>query len=218
MLVLLNGSALAVNWAQESPNVGAIVEAWYPGQAGGTALADVLFGDYNPAGRLPVTFYRDTTDLPPFADYAMKGRTYRFFTGTPLYPFGHGLSYTTFAYGNLRTFSPTLPSNGTASVSVDVTNTGSRAGDEVVQLYVSHPGSKVTRPVRELRGYQRVTLRPGETRTVYFGLPASSLAYWNEQTDRWVVEAEPVKLQVGASSADIRLERTIRVTTGGVRR
>jgi beta-glucosidase len=216
VLVLLNGSALAVNWAQQ--NVPAIVEAWYPGQAGGSAIADVLFGDYNPGGRLPVTFYKSVSDLPPFEDYAMKGRTYRYFTGTPLYPFGHGLSYTTFAYRNLRTFSPTLPSNGAASVSVDVTNTGNRAGDEVVQLYVSHLDSKVTRPVRELRGYRRVTLRPGETRTVYFALPASSLAYWNEQTDRWVVEAEPVKLQVGASSADIRLERTIRVTAGGVRR
>jgi beta-glucosidase len=216
VLVLLNGSALAVNWAQQ--NVPAIVEAWYPGQAGGSAIADVLFGDYNPGGRLPVTFYRSVSDLPPFEDYSMKGRTYRYFTGTPLYPFGHGLSYTTFAYKNLRTGAPTLSSTGTASVSVDVTNTGSRAGDEVVQLYVSHAGSKVSRPVKELRGYQRVTLKPGETRTVRFALPASSLAYWNEQADRWVVEAEPVKLQVGASSADIRLEHTIRVTGGGVRR
>jgi beta-glucosidase len=216
VLVLLNGSALAVNWAQQ--NVPAIVEAWYPGQAGGSAIADVLFGDYNPGGRLPVTFYRSVSDLPPFEDYSMKGRTYRHFTGTPLYPFGHGLSYTTFAYKNLRTGAPTLSSTGTASVSVDVTNTGSRAGDEVVQLYVSHAGSKVSRPVKELRGYQRVTLKPGETRTVRFALPASSLAYWNEQADRWVVEAEPVKLQVGASSADIRLEHTIRVTGGGVRR
>jgi beta-glucosidase len=216
VLVLLNGSAIAVNWAQQ--NVPAIVEAWYPGQAGGSAIADVLFGDYNPGGRLPVTFYRSVSDLPPFEDYAMKGRTYRYFTGTPLYPFGHGLSYTTFAYTNLRTSAPALSAGGTASISVDVRNSGNRAGDEVVQLYVSHMGSKVSRPVKELRGYQRVTLRPGETRTVRFTLPASSLAYWNEQADRWVVETEPVKLQVGSSSADIRLERTIRVTGGGVRR
>ena len=216
VLVLLNGSALAVNWAQQ--NVPAIVEAWYPGQAGGSAIADVLFGDYNPGGRLPVTFYKSVGDLPPFEGYAMKGRTYRYFTGAPLYPFGHGLSYTTFTYRNLRTGAPTLSSSGTATVSVDVTNTGTRAGDEVVQLYVSHLASKVSRPVKELRGYQRITLKPGETRTVRFALPASSLAYWNEQTDRWIVEAEPVKLQVGASSADIRAEHTIRVTGGGVRR
>ena len=216
VLVLLNGSAIAVNWAQQ--NVPAIVEAWYPGQAGGSAIADVLFGDYNPGGRLPVTFYRNVSDLPPFEDYAMKGRTYRYFTGTPLYAFGHGLSYTTFAYRNLRASAATLSSTGTATVAVDVTNTGQRAGDEVVQLYVSHPASRVARPVRELRGYQRVTLRPGETRTVRFALPASSLAYWDERADRWVVEAAPVKVEIGASSADIRLEQTIRVTAGGVRR
>ena len=216
VLVLLNGSALAVNWAQQ--NVPAIVEAWYPGQAGGSAIADVLFGDYNPAGRLPVTFYKDVKDLPPFEDYAMKGRTYRYFTGTPLYPFGHGLSYTTFAYRNLRTDVPSVSATGNVGVSVDVTNTGTRAGDEVVQLYVSHPSSKVTRAIKDLRGYRRVTLKPGETRTVRFTLPASSLAYWSEQTHGWVVETEPVKLEVGASSGDIRLDHTIRVAGGEVKR
>jgi len=210
VLVLLNGSALAVNWAQA--HVPAIVEAWYPGQAGGQAIADVLFGDYNPAGRLPVTFYKDTTDLPPFTSYAMKGRTYRFFTGTPLYPFGHGLSYTTFAYKNLRTSAPTLAGNGTVTVSVDVTNTGARAGDEVVQLYARHTASTVERPNKDLRGYQRVQLRPGETRTVSFALFGKSLAYWDTTGHRWVVEREPVELQVGASSADIRARRTIGVT------
>jgi beta-glucosidase len=216
VLVLLNGSALAVNWAQQ--NVPAIVEAWYPGQAGGTAIADVLFGDYNPAGRLPVTFYKDVKDLPAFDDYAMKGRTYRYFTGTPLYPFGHGLSYTTFAYKNLRTDVESVAATGSVGVTVDVTNTGARAGDEVVQLYVSHPGSKIARAIKDLRGFRRVTLQPGETRTVRFSLPASSLAYWNEQTHGWIVETEPVRLQVGASSADIRLEHTIRVAGGGVKR
>ncbi|HEU4720140.1 MAG TPA: glycoside hydrolase family 3 C-terminal domain-containing protein, partial [Gemmatimonadaceae bacterium] len=201
VLVLLNGSAIAVNWAQQ--NVPAIVEAWYPGQAGGTAIADVLFGDYNPAGRLPVTFYKSASDLPPFEEYAMKGRTYRYFTGAPLYPFGHGLSYTTFAYKNLRTAAARVPAAGTIGVSVDVTNSGAVAGDEVVQLYVSHPASRVSRAIRELRGYRRVTLRPGETRTVRFSVPVSSLAYWNDRTDRWIVESAPVKLEVGASSADI---------------
>jgi beta-glucosidase len=216
VLVLLNGSALAVNWAQA--NVPAIVEAWYPGQAGGTAIADVLFGDYNPGGRLPVTFYKDVKDLPPFEDYAMKGRTYRFFEGTPLYSFGHGLSYTTFRYENLRTSAPSVAATSTVTVSVDVTNTGTRAGDEVVQLYVQHTGSRVERPKKELRGFKRLTLQPGETRTVRLPLAASSLAYWNAANKSWTVEAEPVRLQVGASSSDIRLENTIAVRAGRVRR
>jgi beta-glucosidase len=144
VLVLLNGSAVSVNWAAQ--HIPAIVEAWYPGQAGGTAIADVLFGDYNPAGRLPVTFYKSAADLPPFDDYNMKGRTYRFFTGQPLYPFGHGLSYTTFAYHNLK------------SDSVEVENTGTRAGEEVVQIYVNHA----------LANFQRVSLRPKERKTVHF--------------------------------------------------
>jgi beta-glucosidase len=216
VLVLLNGSALAVNWAQQ--NVPAIVEAWYPGQAGGSAIADVLFGEYNPAGRLPVTFYKSVSDLPPFEDYATKGRTYRFFTGTPLYPFGHGLSYTTFAYRNLRARTERVRADDTIGVSVDVTNSGPIAGDEVVQLYVSHPASKVPRPIKDLRGYRRVSLKPGETRTVSFSVPVSSLAYWNERTHGWVVESAPVKLQVGASSADMRAEHTIQVVGGGVKR
>ena len=209
VLVLMTGSALAVNWAQAS--VPAILEAWYPGQAGGQAIADVLFGDYNPAGRLPVTFYKSENDLPPFDDYKMAGRTYRFFKGAPLYPFGYGLSYTTFGYKNLRTSAESMGANDTITVRVDVTNTGKRAGDEVVQLYVEHVNSKVERPIRDLRGYQRVTLRPGQTRTVAFRLPAKSLAYWNADTHAWAVEAEQVRLRVGASSADLRVDKTITV-------
>jgi beta-glucosidase len=148
----------------------------------------------------------------------MKGRTYRYFTGTPLYPFGYGLSYTSFAYRNLRARAERVSATDTIGVSVDVSNSGAVAGDEVVQLYVSHPESRVPRAIKDLRGYRRVTLKPGETRTVGFSVPVSSLAYWNEQTHGWVVEASPVKLQVGASSADIRAERTIRVTGGGVNR
>jgi len=211
VLVLMSGSAVAVNWAQE--HVPAIIEAWYGGQAAGSALADVLFGDYNPAGRLPVTFYRSVNDLPAFDDYRVAGggRTYRFFTGTPLYPFGYGLSYTTFAYKNLRTSAATLRASDTAVVRVDVTNTGQRTGDEVAQLYVRHIGSRVERPNEDLRGYRRITLKPGETRTVEFSLPAASLAYWNSDLHRWVVETEPVELAVGASSADIRVRRRIQV-------
>ena len=209
VLVLLNGSALAVSWAQQ--HVPAIVEAWYPGQAGGTAIADVLFGDYNPGGRLPVTFYKSVDDLPPFDDYRMEGRTYRFFKGTPLYPFGYGLSYTSFAYKQLRTSAGTLRADDTLTVRVDVTNTGQREGDEVVQLYVRHLGSRVTRPREDLRGYRRVTLRPRETRTVQFPLVAASLAYWNPDSHRWVVEDEPVEIAVASAAADLRLRRTVRV-------
>src|SRR6266702_3906335 len=179
----------------------------------GSAVADVLFGDYNPGGRLPVTFYKSVNDLPAFDDYRMAGRTYRFFKGSPLYPFGYGLSYTTFAYKNLRTSSARLRAADTLIVRVDVTNTGRRTGDEVAQLYVRHLGSRVERPTGDLRGFRRVTLKPGETHTVAFSLPASSLAYWNSATHRWVVEQEPVELAVGASSADIRLRRRIQVVS-----
>jgi beta-glucosidase len=141
----------------------------------------------------------------------MAGRTYRFFEGTPLYPFGYGLSYTTFAYKNLRTSADRVAADGQLTVSVDVTNTGKRAGDEVVQLYVQHLGSKVERPKKDLRGYARITLAPGETRTVTLVLAAASLAYWNADTHGWLVESEPVRLQVGSSSADVRLNTTVTV-------
>jgi beta-glucosidase len=167
VLVLLNGSAIAVNWAHD--HVPAIVEAWYPGQAGGDALADVLFGDYNPGGRLPVTFYKSAEQLPPFADYAMKGRTYRFFKGEPLYPFGYGLSYTTFSYGNLK-IPQQVGTGDEVPVSVEVHNTGSRAGEEVVELYVSHRDGLAHEPIRSLKAFRCVPLRAGETRTVEFRL------------------------------------------------
>src|SRR5450755_362630 len=160
VLALLNGSAVAVNWARE--HVPAIVELWYPGQAGGTALADVLFGDYNPGGRLPVTFYKSEDQLPPFDDYSMKGRTYRFFEGEPLYPFGYGLSYTAFTYRNLQA-PDEARAGGPVKISVEVENSGKRDGDEVVQLFVKHPGV-----VRELQGFERVPLRAGEKKTIEF--------------------------------------------------
>ena len=167
VLVLLNGSAVSVNWARD--HVPAIVEAWYPGQAGGDALADVLFGDYNPAGRLPVTFYQSADQLPPFTDYNMKGRTYRYFTGEPLFPFGFGLSYTTFSYG--RTAAPAEVRTGAAAkVSVVVENTGKIAGEEVAELYMKSSGA------RELAGFERIALRPGEKKTVEFTLTPRQLA------------------------------------------
>jgi beta-glucosidase len=210
VLVLLSGSALAVNWAHE--HVPAIVQAWYPGQAAGTAIADVLFGDYNPAGRLPVTFYRSVDDLPPFEDYDMTGRTYRFFGRDPLYPFGHGLSYSTFEYADLRLDADVLAGGETVLASVDVTNTGDRGGDEVVQMYVRYPESLVARPIRELKGYARIALEPSETKTVAISLAADQIRYWDPDDDRWVLEAVPVVVEVGGSSADIRLEKTIEVS------
>jgi beta-glucosidase len=209
VLVLLNGSALAVDWAQQ--HVPAIVEAWYPGQAAGTAIADVLFGAYNPGGRLPVTFYRSTADLPQFEDYRMDGRTYRYFSRAPLYPFGYGLSYTTFRYEWLRTSSAAIRVNGEITVSVDVRNSGTRGGEEVVQLYVQHLDSKVPRPRIELRGYRRITLRPGERRTVAFTVRGEDLAYWDTRAHLWVTEPDRVRFRVGASSADLRLDVSVPV-------
>ena len=210
VLVLMSGSALAVTWAQRQVN--AIVEAWYPGQAAGSAIADVLFGDYNPAGRLPVTFYRSTADLPPFGDYAMAGRTYRFFTGKPLYAFGYGLSYTKFTYSHLTTSAKTLAASDSLSVAVDVKNDGKVRGDEVVQLYVRHEGSRVPRPRLDLRGYRRITLDPGQSRRVSFTLSGASLAWWDSTAQRWTVEQDRVRLQVGGSSDADRAHTTISVT------
>ena len=210
VLVLMSGSALAVTWAQR--HVNAIVEAWYPGQAAGSAIADVLFGDYNPGGRLPVTFYRSTADLPPFDDYAMTGRTYRFFTGKPLYAFGYGLSYTKFTYSHLTTSAKTLAASDSLSVAVDVKNDGKVRGDEVVQLYVRHEGSRVPRPRLDLRGYRRITLDPGQSRRVSFTLSGASLAWWDSTAQRWTVEQDRVRLQVGGSSDADRAHTTISVT------
>jgi beta-glucosidase len=166
VLVLLNGSAVAVNWARD--HVPALVEAWYPGQAGGTAIADVLFGDYNPAGRLPVTFYQSADQLPAFDDYSMKGRTYRYFQGAPLFEFGYGLSYTTFGYSRFDC-PEHAPAGHDVPVSVEVRNTGKVDGEEVVQLYVKRAG------VRSLEGFHRIALKVGERKTVKFVLRASQL-------------------------------------------
>ncbi len=193
VLVLLNGSAVAVNW--EADHIPAIVEAWYPGQAAGTALAEVLFGAYNPAGRLPVTFYKSAGQIPPFSNYTMEGKTYRYFRGEPLFPFGHGLSYTTFEYGNLK-----LPSSTRAgenvSVSVDVKNSGSRSGEEVVQLYVTELEASAPVPIRSLQGFRRVQLKAGESTTVAFTLTPRQLSLIDAELKR-VVEPGSIEISVG---------------------
>ena len=162
VLVLLNGSALSINW--ENKNIPAIIEAWYPGQAAGQAIADVLFGDYNPAGRLPVTFYKSVSDLPSFEDYNMNGRTYRYFKGEVLYPFGYGLSYTTFTYDNLK-ITQGAKTGDSVKVSLNVTNTGKLDGDEVLQLYLSNRNAPVTVPIRSLAAFKRIHLQAGQTKT-----------------------------------------------------
>ncbi len=174
VVVLVNGSALAVNWAAE--HAAAIVELWYPGEEGGTALADVLFGDYNPGGRLPVTFYKTVDDLPPFRDYAMAGHTYRFFAGEPLYPFGYGLSYTQFSYSDLELSASEIPAGASLTVGAVVKNTGETSGDEVVQLYVKDVEASVPVPIRNLEGFQRVHLAPGESRKISFDLQPKDLS------------------------------------------
>jgi beta-glucosidase len=177
VLVLANGSALAVNWAKE--HVNAILESWYAGEEGGAAIAETLSGKNNPAGRLPVTFYTGIDQLPPFEDYAMKGRTYRYFEGTPLFPFGYGLSYTTFSYGGLTLPKKAIKAGDPLLAEVTVTNTGKLEGDEVVQLYLSFP-SLPGAPLRALRGFKRVHLKPGESRRVRFELKDRDLSMVSE--------------------------------------
>jgi beta-glucosidase len=210
VVILISSFPFAINWTQS--NIPAILHMAHSSQDEGTALAKVLFGDYTPGGHLVTTWPKSVDQLSAMMDYDIRhGRTYMYFKGEPLYPFGYGLSYTTFSYANLKASSAEVASNGTITVSVDVTNTGSRTGDEVVQLYVKHLKSKVERPIEELRGFQRVTLNPNETKTVQIPLKASTLAFWDESQGQFKVEAEPVKLMIGSSSKDIKLATTVNV-------
>jgi beta-glucosidase len=193
VVVLMNGSALSVNWANQ--NASAILEAWYPGEEGGTAIAETLAGANNPGGRLPLTFYKSLGDLPPFDDYSMKGRTYRYFEGQPLYPFGYGLSYTKFAYTNAKLSAHTLNAGSNLQVDVDVRNAGAVAGDEVVQAYLVFPKLPGA-PLRALRAFQRVTVRPGQTQHVRITLNPRDLSMVNEEGTR-LVAAGDYKLFVG---------------------
>ncbi|HTF72589.1 MAG TPA: glycoside hydrolase family 3 C-terminal domain-containing protein [Edaphobacter sp.] len=210
VVILVSSFPFAINWTQS--NVPAILHMAHSSQDEGTALAKVLFGDYNPGGHLVTTWPKSVDQLPAMMDYDIRhGRTYMYFKGEPLYPFGYGLSYTNFSYANLQASSAAMASDGTITVSVDVTNTGSRTGDDVVQLYVKHLKSKVERPVEELKGFQRVTLKPNETKTVQIPLRASTLAFWDEEQNQFKVEAEPVKLMMGSSSKDIKLATIVNI-------
>ncbi len=193
VVVLTNGSALAVNWAQQ--HAAAIVEAWYPGEEGGAAVADVLSGDYNPAGRLPVTFYQSVAQLPPFGNYSMSGRTYRYFTELPLYPFGYGLSFSSFNYSDAKVSQPQVAADSTNTLSVRVSNAGPVPGDEVVQLYLSHPGVDGA-PIRALAGFQRIRLDAAASKTVEFTLHDRDLSLVDETGARKIVPG-PVDAWIG---------------------
>ena len=192
VLVLMNGSALAVNWADQ--HVPAIVEAWYPGEEGGTAVAEALAGDFSPGGKLPLTFYKSVDQIPAFDDYDMKGRTYRYFTREPLYPFGYGLSYTNFDYSNLSFDKNSVGANDDVVASVDVKNAGSMASDEVVEIYLAHPNAKGA-PLRALAGFKRVHLEAGETQKVQITIPNRNLSFVDEAGARRIA---PGTVQVWA--------------------
>jgi beta-glucosidase len=210
VMVLVSSFPFTINWSQE--HVPAILQMAHSSQDEGWAIAQALFGDYNPGGHTIVTWPASMDQLPPMMDYDIRhGRTYMYFKGKPLYPFGYGLSYTSFRFDHLRTSSPALSRNGKVTVSVDVTNTGKRAGDAVPQLYVHHLGSKVERPLLKLAGFKRVSVDPGQTKTVTMTLNADQLAYWNAKSQSFVVEREPVQLMVGDSSANLPLTKTVQV-------
>lgn len=206
VVVLVSSFAQSVTWVND--NIPAIVHITHSSEELGNALADVLFGDYNPGGRTTVTWFKALTDLPAKTDYDIrKGRTYMYFQSAPLYPFGYGLSYTTFAYSDLSLSAPTMASGGQVAVSVDVTNTGTLAGDEVVQLYVSYPiTSGVVRPIKQLRGFKRITLAPQAKQTVSMTLTSAQLAYWDATSSGFKVQPGTIHLMVGSSSADVRAQ------------
>ena len=205
VVVEMSAGPLTVPWL--AANCPALLQAWWPGEEGGHAIADVLFGTFNPAGRIPHTVYASDSQVPPQDEYDIsKGFTYMYVKGSPLFPFGYGLSYTQFAYSNLHVSPPQIGGNGAVTVSVDVRNTGSRAGDEVVQLYIHDKPSGVPQPAERLRGFQRVTLAPGETKTVTLQVPVEKLAYWDVVSHSYVAQPGTYDVLVGASSADIRVK------------
>jgi len=204
IVVLMNGSALAVNWANQNAN--AILDAWYSGEEGGTAIAQTLAGTNNPAGRLPVTFYTGIDQLPPFEDYAMKNRTYRYFTGQPLYPFGYGLSYSKFEYSNAKLSAAQINAGDSLTVEADIKNASQRDGDEVVELYLSFPKS-TDAPIRALRAFTRVHVNAGETQHVHLVLNPRDLSLVNPAGDR-LVAAGAYHVSVGGGQSGTSASQT----------
>jgi beta-glucosidase len=216
-VVLLNGGPVSLRGggpAQRAMDIPAVLDMFWAGEEGGTAVADVLFGDYNPSGKLPYTVYAGERDLPPMSEYDItKGFTYMYFEGKPAYAFGRGLSYTTFDYGSLKLSSNQIGSDGQVTVQAEIKNSGHRAGEEVVQLYVHQAGEK--RPKEQLAGFVRIGLKPGETRTVTFSLPAEQLAYWDSDQGMFAVKPGEVDLMLGSASDDIRQKTQFQITSAG---
>jgi beta-glucosidase-like glycosyl hydrolase len=211
VVVLINGNPLTISWIKE--NIPSIIEAWYPGDEGGNAIADVLFGDYNPAGRLPITFYRTADELPDFNDYDIrKGRTYMYMRNEPLFPFGHGLSYTKFEYGNLSISPAKSKTDGTLEIKLNVKNTGELKGDEVIQLYIKKSVNGEVMPLKELKRFKRETFLAGETKEITFELPVSELSYYDAKNKSFRVEPGIFRIMAGASSSDIRLTGSVEIT------
>ncbi len=204
IMVNCSGSAVGLPW--ESENLPAILQAWYPGQSGGQAVAEVLFGEVNPSGHLPLTFYRATSDLPSFTDYSFSNRTYRYYKGEPLYAFGHGLSYTKFEYSNGKLASETIANDGAAKVTFTIKNAGKYDGDDVVQVYYRHINSAVEQPKLALCGFTRVSLDSGKSTEVTVEIPTERLRYWDTNKKQYVVEPGKYEILVAAASDDIRLK------------
>ena len=209
IMINCSGSAMAIPW--EAEHLRAILQAWYPGEEGGTAVAETLFGDNNPSGRLPVTFYRTTGDLPVFTNYSMANRTYRYFTGKPLYAFGHGLSYTEFEYSAPALASASVKPAGAITVKFTVSNTGKRDGDEVAQIYFAHLNSAVPQPIRALCAFKRVHVPAGKTAEVSLDIPVERLRYWDTTKHDYTVEAGNYRLMIGPASDEIRRQVDFRV-------
>jgi beta-glucosidase len=210
VIVIVSGFPFSLN--QLADSVPGIIMAWYDGQAQGLAIADVLFGDYNPGGKLTSTWYKSVSDLPPMDHYDIKeNRTYQYFSGTPLYPFGYGLSYTTFQYSHLVTSSPSMNPADSVKVTATVKNSGKVAGDEVVQLYIRHTGSSFTRPLKELKGFQKVSLQPGDSSVVTFWLGYGELAFYDEGSKSFAVDSDTIELMIASSSEDVRLVGHLKV-------
>lgn len=203
VVVLVAGSSLAINWMNEY--IPAILNAWYPGEQGGNAVAEVLFGDYNPGGRLPLTYYNSLDELPAFDDYSVKNRTYQYFEGKPLYEFGYGLSYTKFRYKNKGI----NVENDTINVTFEISNVGKYNGEEVAQLYVRYPDTGTYMPLKQLRGFSRVYIEKGRTKEVTLSVPKKDLRYWDGKCGRFITPKGPYTFMVGASSEDIRLRETV---------
>ena len=207
VVVLVAGSSMAINWMDE--NVPAILNAWYPGEQGGNAVAEVLFGDYNPGGRLPLTYYNSLDELPAFDDYSVKNRTYQYFEGKPLYEFGYGLSYTNFKYKKKSI----MQSNDTVDITFNLSNVGKYDGDEVAQVYVRYPETGTYMPLKQLKGFSRVHLKKGKSADITISIPKKELRYWDEKTRQFVTPTGEYVFQVGGSSENISIEETIKIST-----